>query len=58
MASATILYDAVIYLEEEKLLFLIETADALDEIGAKAQADAIREITSSFQRIRRTYETL
>lgn len=45
-------YSALIVLTEEDVLFLILIADALDEIGAQAQAEAIRAVTSKFERVK------
>ena len=52
MANVTTSYKAEIVIKEEELLFLIQTADALDEIGATEQALAIRNLTQHFSRIR------
>lgn len=41
-------FRADFWITEDELLFLIKTADALDEIGAIEQADAIRSITEQF----------
>jgi len=50
MANGTILYSVALIITEEELLFYIKTADALEEIGASEQADAIRQITLNAQR--------
>lgn len=57
MARGTTYYDTAIRITEDELLFLIKTADALDEIGATEQANAIRDLTNSFVRIPR-HETV
>ena len=52
MAKSTTLYEAFLIITEEELLFLIKTADSLDEIGATEQALAIRNVTQFFSRRR------
>lgn len=52
MENATISYRAVVDLPEDDLLLLLQTADALDEIGAMEQAKVIRLVTSQFTRAR------
>lgn len=56
MANGTTLYSGHVAIAEEDLLLLIKTADALDEIGATPQAQAIRHITSQLTRTRSRHE--
>ena len=57
MGKNTTLYEGTVVLKEEQLLFLIKTADALDEIGATEQAEAIRYITQFLSRREINHET-
>ena len=57
MGKNTTLYEGTVVLKVEQLLFLIKTADALDEIGATEQAEAIRYITQFLSRREINYET-
>ena len=52
MAKSTTLYEGFVIVTEEELLFLIKTADSLDEIGATEQAFAIRNVTQFLSRRR------
>lgn len=47
-------YSATIILTEEDLLFLIKTADALDEIGAQEQAGLLTKIAQQFTMVRKS----
>lgn len=50
MVKSTVLYEGTVILKEEDFLFLIKTADCLDEIGATEQAIAIRNVTQFLSR--------
>lgn len=52
MASATVRYSGHVSVTEDEMLFLLKTIDALEEIGASAQADAIRQLTLQLTRER------
>lgn len=51
MARTTVVYKGELYLAESELLFLLMIADSLDEIGAQAQCEIIRKITSMMTRV-------